>query len=582
MTKTKQTPPNIVDIAAGSDDFNLLVKSLAAAGLVDTVRGLRDITVFAPTDAAFTQLAVDLGFDGDTHDEDAVFASLVASLTELGGGDPIPLLTDVLLYHVSEGAKSAQEIDDLDEVETLLSGATFGSEGTELVDNEPDVANPNIVIPNIEAANGTIQAIDRVLLPIDIPGNEAPEPTETLTGIVAASGGEFDTNNADFDILLNAVIAADLAGALSDPDADLTVFAPNDAAFIGLAQTLGFEGDDEGQAFSYIVEALTLLSGGEDPIPLLKDILLYHVVPESLSSDEVLSAESIPTLLGETLGVDGLSLVDQDPDIENPELIATDIAATNGIAHVLDGVLIPVDILNSDGGKGRVDFEIGDDGNDFFRTGSNTDFVSGLGGDDQIRLGKGNDVGLGGDGNDQIQGNRGQDILKGGAGNDHLSGGRGTDDLDGGEGQDVLLGGRGKDDLNGGAGNDFLAGGRGTDDLVGGDGNDALRGGLGDDDLDGGAGRDLLIGGRGDDTLSGGEDADVFRFTARNGSDTITDFTQGEDIIQIKMRGFDEFYDLEHRISDSDDGAVLHLRGTDIILEGIEAHSLTEDDFLFV
>jgi len=508
----RKSNPNIVDIAASSEDFNLLVRALGAAGLVETVRGLNDITVFAPTDAAFTRLAQDLGFDGDASDEDAVFASLVESLTELGGGDPIPLLTNVLLYHVSDGAKSAKQIEKLDQVDTFLEGVTFGSEGTELIDNEPDVENPNIVIPDIGAANGTIQAIDRVLLPIDIPGNEAPEepqPTDTLAGIVAARGGVFDNDSGDFDILLNAVKAAGLAGALDNPEADLTVFAPNDAAFVGLAQTLGFKGHDEGEAFTYIFEALKLLSGGGDPIPLLTDILLYHVAPEVLSSEDVLSADSIPTLLGETLGVDGLSLVDKDPDIEDPELIATDIAATNGIAHVIDGVLIPADILNGDGGRGRVDFKIGDDESDHFRTGSNTDFVSGLGGNDNIRLGRGDDVGLGGDGND------------------------------------------------------------------------VLRGGRGEDTLDGGDGRDLLIGGRDADILTGGEDADIFRFNKKSGSDTVTDFTSGEDLIQIRARGITDFHDMEHRITDSEDGAVLHIGRSDITLAGVSADSLTESDFLF-
>jgi len=59
----------------------------------------------------------------------------------------------------------------------------------------------------------------------------------TITGIVLQSGGagKFDDNNSDYDLLLNAVIAADLADALADPDASLTVFAPTDAAFIALA-----------------------------------------------------------------------------------------------------------------------------------------------------------------------------------------------------------------------------------------------------------------------------------------------------------------------------------------------------------
>ena len=77
---------NIVDIAAGSDDFNILVRALQTVDLVDTVRDATDVTVFAPTDAAFTQLANDLGYDGDAADEDAVFAFLVSALTDLGGG----------------------------------------------------------------------------------------------------------------------------------------------------------------------------------------------------------------------------------------------------------------------------------------------------------------------------------------------------------------------------------------------------------------------------------------------------------------------------------------------------------------
>ena len=429
--------PNIVDIAVGSDDFNILVKALSAAGLVETVQGLSDVTVFAPTDAAFVALAAGLGFTGDTSDEDAVFAAIAAALTELGDGDPIPLLTDILLYHVSAGAKTKDEIDALDAVPTLLTGATFGSEDGELIDNEPDVANPNIVLPDLKAANGTIQAIDRVLLPIDIPGNEPATPS--LAGIVAASGGTFDDNGADFDLLFNAVKAAGLVEALDDPDASLTVFAPNDDAFVGLAQALGFEGTDEGAAFSFIVEALTLLSGGADPIPLLTDILLYHVAPGALDAATVLGSETIPTLLGSSLGVNGATLVDADPDIPDPGIILTDIPAANGIAHVLNGVLIPVDILNGDGSAGAVDFLIGTDATEPFSTGSNTDFVSGLGGNDLILLGDGDDVGLGGTGNDRLYGLNGRDVLNGGDGDDLLNGGRHKDVLTGGADADVFL-----------------------------------------------------------------------------------------------------------------------------------------------
>jgi uncharacterized surface protein with fasciclin (FAS1) repeats len=395
---TPEEALNIVDIAAGSDDFNILVMALNTAGLTDTVRTSTDITVFAPTDAAFTALAVDLGFDGDQTDESAVFGFIAQALTDLGGGDPIPLLTDILLYHVSGGAKSEAEITASGSVATLLTGATIAPSGGALVDGEPDLLDPVIVVPDVAASNGTIQGIDRVLLPIDIAGNDRM----TLTEIVAASGGTFDSDASDFDLLLNALQVAGLTGALNNPDSNLTVFAPNDAAFVAAAQALGYQGSDEAGAFDFIVQAVTLLSAGNNPIPLLTDILLYHVAPGALDADAVLGSSSIETLLGAGLGVDGAALVDGEPDLPNANIIATNIAASNGFAHVIDGVLIPVDLLPSNGGTDPVGFLIGDDSAETFILGDNDDYVSAGGGDDTITGGAGDDVIVGGAGEDTV------------------------------------------------------------------------------------------------------------------------------------------------------------------------------------
>ena len=62
----------------------------------------------------------------------------------------------------------------------------------------------------------------------------------TLAQLVAASGGDFDKRWFDYDLLLNAVQAADLVDALNDPSVDWTLFAPNDLAFIRLARDLGY------------------------------------------------------------------------------------------------------------------------------------------------------------------------------------------------------------------------------------------------------------------------------------------------------------------------------------------------------
>ncbi len=434
--------PNIVDIAAGSEDFGILVKALEVTNLDAAVRGSDDITVFAPTDAAFGKLAFDLGFRGDVADEDAVFGFIAQALGTLASdGNPIPLLADILLYHVSPGAKTAGEVAGSSSVNTLLNGATFAPDDAELVDNEPDIDNPTVQGDAIEADNGNILVIDKVLIPIDIPGNGPTEPpTPTIAGIVAASGGTFDDDATDFDLLLTAVQTAGLAGALDDPEADLTVFAPTDAAFVGLSQALGFKGADEGEAFTYLVEALTLLGGG-DPIPLLTEVLTYHVAPGAQSAATLEAAESIATLQGGTLSTDGSTIVDADPDVADPAFVAKDVDAANGIVQVIDGVLLPADLLASDGSN-NVDFVIANDTRNIIHTGRDNDFVDGNAGNDILKLGRGDDVGLGGDGRDVIFGGKGEDVIVGGADNDRLIGGSDADTFvfNEGDGHDRIIG----------------------------------------------------------------------------------------------------------------------------------------------
>ena len=167
----------------------------------------------------------------------------------------------------------------------------------------------------------------------------------TLFDVVDRTGEGFDSSLADFDVLEAAIRAAGLEGALLDEDVNWTVFAPRDSAFLRLARDLGYEGaSDETAAFTHIVEVLTVLGDG-DPIPILTDVLLYHVSPWKLRSSQVLARREINTLLGVNFKVRrGNVLVDNEPDIWNPRVIATDIGASNGIVHVLDRVLIPADL----------------------------------------------------------------------------------------------------------------------------------------------------------------------------------------------------------------------------------------------
>ncbi|WP_411352768.1 calcium-binding protein [Leisingera aquaemixtae] len=223
--------------------------------------------------------------------------------------------------------------------------------------------------------------------------------------------------------------------------------------------------------------------------------------------------------------------------------------------------------------------------------------VDGATGDDYVFGYRGNDTLLGGTGNDQVEGDRGNDLLLGGQGadtlrggydDDTLQGGSGNDSLDGGFGADILNGGNHRDTLQGSSGNDLLDGGRGRDKLLGGTGIDTLKGGngadtlsggTGGDRLSGGSGRDVLLGHKGDDLLTGGGRADTFVFHKGHGNDTITDFTAGQDHIQIG-RGASRLGQLDFEAQGDD--VLVSFADVTILVEDISLAQLQDaDNFLF-
>lgn len=160
-------------------------------------------------------------------------------------------------------------------------------------------------------------------------------------------------------------------------------------------------------------------------------------------------------------------------------------------------------------------YVVGDDNLQNFSLGILNDTVASGGGADTIDTGWGNDL---------VYGNQDLDVVIGGGGLDTLYGGQGQDDVDGGNDADLLYGNKGDDTINGGEARDMLYGGQD---------NDLLYGGIGDDTLSGNLGNDLLFGGSGDDQLGGGSGADTFAFEFGGGSDTVSDFTVGEDTLQF-------------------------------------------------
>lgn len=584
----------IAEIAQGPD-FSILLTTVqyiddnTDADLVGALSGTTPLTVFAPNNAAFAALAADLGYTGAATDTDAIVGFFVANVDA-------PTLRTIVEYHVLPGAQTAADIAAQSTL-TTLQGSAITAELPILNDLEPDLLNPAVLTADVAADNGIVHVIDRVLLPVDLPGNDAL----TITGIVLQSGSGFDDNPGDFDMLREAVVAAGLADALNDADADLTVFAPTDAAFVGLSQTLGYSGSDEAGALTYIIDALDLLSGGA-AISLLTDVLTYHVAPQSLQSAQVLADPTINTLLGASFTAEvtqgGVSLVDLDPDLPNPSLQVLDIQAANGIVHVIDGVLIPADLLVSDGAN-DVDFIIDGDADTSLTLGADADFANGKGGDDTISAGDGDDIIFGGAGNDGVFGGAGNDLMLGQDGDDRVFGGTGDDSVFGADGADIVGGGDGTDNVGGGDGRDNIFGGRGDDTVYGGSGDDTVSGGAGDDivggsggedtiyastgndTIFGGAGDDLIFAGKGVDFALGGAGADIFSIHRNDGFLRIDDFQDGVDLLDISAFGLSGIDDLPNPIEGGPNYAYINLGSVGIALRNFDVTNLSSDDFLF-
>ena len=142
------------------------------------------------------------------------------------------------------------------------------------------------------------------------------------------------------------------------------------------------------------------------------------------------------------------------------------------------------------------------------------------------------------------------------------------------------------DDIVGTPHPDAIALLEGNDRFAGGDGNDTALGGAGDDTLQGGMANDLLDGGDDNDLLQGGAGYDTFVFATGYGSDTITDFEDGIDVIDISGLGpvAQAFFGdplFEVRI-DAGESFVLVLDADRLAIENNsgEAIYLTADDFI--
>ena len=140
----------ITEVVTDNPDFTILYTALSLTGLDAALDGKRQFTVFAPSDAAFAQTAADLDISLDE-----LVMNLVGNLDAL---------TEILLYHVAPGERMAADVVPAERIRTLNKMFITKESGSAVLDNAP--VEVTIIAPDaVDASNGIIHLIDRVLLP---------------------------------------------------------------------------------------------------------------------------------------------------------------------------------------------------------------------------------------------------------------------------------------------------------------------------------------------------------------------------------------------------------------------------------
>jgi transforming growth factor-beta-induced protein len=311
----------IVDTAVATDDLSLLVNALiqADAGLVETLNGDGPFTVFAPTNAAFVAL---LGVLGDDFN----------SLADFDTEAEKELLVKVLTYHVVVGtAAFSTDLSDGQNIETF-QGENVGiniKDGTVHIVDATET-NAAVTTADVKASNGVVHIIDKVLLPQEVLDLLAAMSLKTIVEIAVETD--------DLSLLVNALGQADagLVETLSG-NGPFTVFAPTNAAFIDLLNALG---DDFHSLADFDTEAEKAL---------LVKVLTYHVVAGTAAfSTDLMDGQNIGTFQGENVGInikDGTVHIEDATD-DNATVVLADVAASNGVVHVIDKVLLPQEVLD--------------------------------------------------------------------------------------------------------------------------------------------------------------------------------------------------------------------------------------------
>ena len=300
---------SIASVASGQEDLSILVEAVIQGELLDPLSDpTAQLTVFAPTNDAFMTLLGALG---------------------VGGLEDIPtdVLIDVLTYHVVPAVAYSYNLVDGMVLPTLTSsGASLTVDLSDGVVIDGVGSDATVIMPDVAAGSSVVHVVDTVLLPFTSESeeiDEAPEMEPDMEEPDMDSIASVASGAEDLSILVEAVVAAGLLDAITDPEAEFTVFAPTNDAFVTLLGALGIDELAD-------IDTDTLTS-----------VLLYHIVPAVAYSTDLTDGQVLPTLNGADLVVDLSSGVMIDGIGSDASVTIADIPAAKSVVHIIDTVLLP-------------------------------------------------------------------------------------------------------------------------------------------------------------------------------------------------------------------------------------------------
>ena len=358
---------SLVEIVADTDDLSSLltvIEYIDANGTQDDADDLSTLlagsgpfTVFAPNNAAFVA-ALDLDGDSDFDTDD------VADLqTALGSPQATAdALYSVVANHVTSGAVRSSELSAGLAINTLAPdgypwGLSVNGDVTGVRATFTDAGLTSTI--DVEATNGVAHVIDAVLL--DDATASALDPAFEQGSTLA----EIVTTNADLEGLAAVIAyidangsqaAADNLATLLGGDGPFTAFVPNDAAF---DEALDLDGDNDGfvtpggsadpDDIAELESAIGSTPGNEaeETADALYLVVANHVTgADEVLSNELTDGQTIDTLAGTGadygLTIDLSSGVTVIPSytLSEADVAGADVQALNGVAHVIDSVLL--------------------------------------------------------------------------------------------------------------------------------------------------------------------------------------------------------------------------------------------------